>query len=239
MASWVTISFTIFLSIDLLFVVLVCCACSFRLDQLNRLDIHPSNQTVVIVNSSNYDPVHNYNSSTKAIFEQLYSIAAVYRFIAFTSIMRVLIGLTILLNSNRNDSLRQIVCSSLLTLFNILLCITLTVIYHEDFSDDLDKDLDRDLIGDKKHSIEFIIGLVGIPINLSSMVITCGYDSFRAVEVQETARLRAEAINRELRRIRRIRRNRVHNQTDDGVRDRDNQEIDHNDNNSEQQLITN
>ena len=167
---------------------------------MNRFKIHFSNETQSdIYNGHNHDP------ATEPIVKRLNEIIGFYTVIVSISIVRVMFGVMVTLKCFTNASSgpsKLVGYSSLISLVNILLCVIMVSMYHEDIGNDLDKDLDidRDMIGDKRHSIELIIGLFGILINLSALIITCGYDWFQAVEAQErTRRLRREAINERLR----------------------------------------
>lgn len=74
--------------------------------------------------------------------------------------------------------------SIIISLVNILLSMIMIVLYHQGINVGLNNGVDIETTV-KQHSIELIIGLLGIAINVSAIFVTCGYQRFQDIESHE------------------------------------------------------
>lgn len=180
--------------IDAVFVVLLCFACSFRVDQYNYFKIHVANGTVQ--NSSYTNPFFDFDDykfscdlTPGSAIERLNGIIVLYTVIILLSLLRVIIGSIIAISNCRqsgNVRIRGPILVkdySLISFLNLIWCITMVCLYQED------------IIGDDALNIELLVGLIGIMVNVSALVITEGYDCSR------DARMQQQVTNRRLARL--------------------------------------
>ena len=177
--------------IDSLVLVFLSYATLFRVQQYTRFKTHFRNGT-----SSGY-PDH----ATDPIVSRFHDIVGFYFVMVASSIIRIMFGIMVTLKCfmGRRCGPKTLVefCWSI-SAVNTLLFVIMVSMYHEDISNDLyrDLDIDHNSIDDKRPSLEFIIGVVGILFNLCASIISFGYDFFQSGNADERTRtLRTQTTN--------------------------------------------
>lgn len=203
MWSWSAIAFRTMILIHVMFVVLLYLAGSYRMEQLNRYILNNGtghNESIPGTDIQNNTQKHH-DEIVGPIAQRLNQMLLIYFFIALGTVLQILFGLLVTIpgftDENTEPTHSQLNCYSVLgSLVNLALCITMVALYHADIGADLDGGLDiHDMIGDKHHSIELSVGLIGIAINVSALISTFFYDIYLdVIEPQERVRLLA-AVN--------------------------------------------